>query len=218
MPTTTRHIIVTGGAGFIGSQFVRTALAQNYSVTVFDSLTYAGSMSNLPTSENLHFVSGSITNFTDIEATLDSFINTKKSLCGFFNFAAESHVDNSISGPKIFIETNIVGTFNILEVLRSRLDSLKENSSGQFRMVHVSTDEVFGQLGQTGIFSETSPYAPSSPYSASKAASDHLVRAWGHTYGLPVIITNCSNNFGPRQYPEKLIPHTPSRLWPRKQR
>lgn len=199
-----KSILVTGAAGFIGSAFVRLALEKNYEVTVLDALTYAGHKENLDElfqHPNFHFVLGSINDFN-----LVSELFNKHQFDGVLNFAAESHVDNSITGPKAFIETNIMGTFNMLEVSRQFWKNYPSEKKNNFRFLHVSTDEVFGSLGDTGRFTETTPYQPNSPYSASKAASDHLVRAWHHTYGLPTITTNCSNNYGPRQFPEKLIP------------
>jgi dTDP-glucose 4,6-dehydratase len=196
------HLLVTGAAGFIGSTFVRKALKQSFRVTIFDLLTYAGKIENI--SEILQpgkceFVQGDITDFSALDTLF-----SKNDFTGLVNFAAESHVDHSITGPSKFIETNIVGTSTLLEVARKYFHAWEK----KFRFLHVSTDEVFGTLGETGKFRETTAYAPNSPYSASKASSDHLVRAWHHTYGLPTIITNCSNNYGPRQFPEKLIPLT----------
>lgn len=190
-------LIVTGGAGFIGSAFVREALDRDYRIIVLDKLTYAGILSNLE-GLDLDFIKGDIQNFELVSQLL------KRNLpVGLVNFAAESHVDNSISGPRLFVETNVLGTFSLLEAVRASLPSLPKN----FRFLHVSTDEVYGDLDlDDPAFDETTSYDPHSPYSATKAASDHLVRAWAHTYGLPVILTNCSNNYGPRQYPEKLIP------------
>lgn len=195
-------LIVTGAAGFIGSAFVRQALEQNYKVVVLDKLTYAGHVENLSElinskGDQIQLVQGDICDF----AVVDELF-TKFQPQGLIHFAAESHVDNSISGPREFLRTNVEGTFNLLEVTRKHLKSLPP----KFAFVHVSTDEVFGELGPTGKFSESTPYDPSSPYSSTKAASDHLVRAWHRTYGIPAIVTNCSNNYGPRQFPEKLIP------------
>lgn len=199
-----KHILVTGAAGFIGSAFTRIALEKKYRITILDAMTYAGHIENLEevlSSGKCDLVKGDIQDFNLVDSLFQ-----KNNFCGVLNFAAESHVDNSISGPKAFIETNILGTFNLLEVTRKHWAQWPIDKKNQFRFLHVSTDEVFGQLGETGQFSETTPYAPNSPYSASKAGSDLLVRAWHHTYGLPTITTNCSNNYGPRQFPEKLIP------------
>lgn len=191
--------IVTGGAGFIGSAFARLAIKSGYNVVVLDALTYAGHRANLAEIEKqIEFVHGSICDRDLVQATLKEFAPD-----AIFHFAAESHVDNSISGPAVFVETNVVGTFNLLE--ESRQYCIAQNKKN-FRFIHVSTDEVFGELGPTGKFAETTPYSPRSPYSATKAASDHLASAWWHTYKFPSIITNCSNNYGPRQFPEKLIP------------
>ena len=203
-PTSHRPFLVTGGAGFIASSFVRQLLSAGRQCVILDALTYAGHLANLSEvlhPENCQFVHGKIQ-----DAKLLDSLFAKYQFQGVFNFAAESHVDNSISGPRDFIDTNIIGTFELLEASRRYWNTLSPESRQQFRFLHVSTDEVFGSLGAHGYFRETTPYAPNSPYSASKAASDHLVRAWYHTYGLPVITTNCSNNYGPRQFPEKLIP------------
>ncbi len=192
--------LVTGGAGFIGSSFVRLLLSKQHEVIVIDRLSYAGHMENIEdvlANPKMTFVKGDICD----EKLISRLIQDYK-FNAIFNFAAESHVDNSINGPKVFIETNVLGTFNLLEAVRLNLSALNYG----FRFVHVSTDEVFGDLEETGFFHEKSPYKPSSPYSASKAASDHLVNAWCRTFGIPTIITNCSNNYGPRQFPEKLIP------------
>lgn len=192
------NLLITGGAGFIGSQFVRTALAADYKVIVLDALTYAGTKLNLEgLPGDVEFIKGDIKDQVLVKNLLAEFRPL-----GLIHFAAESHVDNSILGPKVFIETNILGTFFLLESVRELFKTLPPN----FRFLHVSTDEVFGDLGETGYFEESTPYHPHSPYSASKASSDHLVRAWQRTYGLPCIVTNCSNNYGPRQFPEKLIP------------
>lgn len=199
-----KHILVTGGAGFIGSNFVELAKKSNYRITVLDALTYAGHFENL---ENLlqagvcEFVQGDIQDRGLVSSLFDRY-----QFSAVVHFAAESHVDNSISGPAAFLKTNVMGTFELLEASRDFYKNLSEDKKSEFRFVHISTDEVFGSLGDTGKFSETTAYAPNSPYSASKAASDHLVRAWFHTYKLPTIITNCSNNYGPKQFPEKLIP------------
>jgi len=199
-------ILVTGAAGFIGSNFVLDWF--DYSkeeVISLDLLTYAGNLENLSSLSNNshhHFVKGNIS-----DRELLSQILKKYQVRAVINFAAESHVDRSIHGPGDFIETNIVGTYNLLESVRSYWNDLDANSQKAFRLLNVSTDEVYGSLSQNEpAFSEKNRYEPNSPYSASKAASDHLVRAWHHTYGLPVLTTNCSNNYGPYHFPEKLIP------------
>jgi len=197
--------LVTGGAGFIGSNFVRQCLFQDDTRVInLDKLTYAGNPESLaPAMNNPNhlFVHGSIGN-----RQLVAELVNKHRPQAIVNFAAESHVDRSIDGPADFIQTNIVGTFELLEAARSYWNKLQGEERENFRFLHVSTDEVYGSLGHEGYFTEESPYCPASPYSASKAASDHLVRAWHHTYGLPALITNCSNNYGPYQFPEKLIP------------
>jgi dTDP-glucose 4,6-dehydratase len=198
-----KTILITGGAGFIGSALVRKAL-EKYRVVVLDALTYAGFEGNLvglSNSSNLVFVKGDISD----QGLVDELLK-KHNISAVLNLAAESHVDNSISGPLPFIDTNIRGTFFLLESARKYWTSLTGDEKEKFRFLHVSTDEVFGELGATGYFNEETPYHPNSPYSASKAASDHLVSAWNHTYKVPTLITNCSNNYGPRQFPEKLIP------------
>ncbi|MEM7351880.1 MAG: dTDP-glucose 4,6-dehydratase [Acidobacteriota bacterium] len=198
-----QRMIVTGGAGFIGCNFVRHALEHTEAqVLVLDSLTYAGSLKSLAEVENNPRYRFAQADITDREAVRRLFTDFRPT--ALLNFAAESHVDRSIDGPGAFIQTNIVGTFELLEAARSYLESLAEGD--RFRFLHVSTDEVYGSLGDTGLFSEQTPYAPNSPYAASKAAADHLVRAYYHTYGLDSVITNCSNNYGPFQFPEKLIP------------
>jgi dTDP-glucose 4,6-dehydratase len=199
-------ILVTGGAGFIGANFVLDWLAaEREPVVNLDKLTYAGNLGNLAAIEGdpRHaFVRGDIGDTALVEGLL-----ARHRPRAIVNFAAESHVDRSIHGPATFIETNVGGTFRLLECARKYHASLEGEARERFRFLHVSTDEVYGSLGPDDpAFSETTPYAPNSPYSASKAASDHLVRAWHHTYGLPVLTTNCSNNYGPRQFPEKLIP------------
>jgi len=196
--------LVTGGAGFIGSNFVRHALAESPArVVVFDKLTYAGnldSLEDLSQDPRLHFVRGDI---ADAAAVEQVFREHQPS--AVLNFAAETHVDRSIDGPAAFVQTNVVGTFTLLEAARQHCARLGAEAA-RFRFLHVSTDEVYGSLGATGAFRETTPYEPNSPYSASKAGADHLVRAYGETYGVPVLITNCSNNYGPYQFPEKLVP------------
>jgi dTDP-glucose 4,6-dehydratase len=199
-------ILVTGAAGFIGSNFVLDWCDQSTEdVVSLDLLTYAGNLENMSTLDgNLthHFIQGNIG-----DRELVSQLLQKYQVRAVLNFAAESHVDRSISGPGDFIETNIVGTYNLLESVRGYWSDLDEDHKKDFRFLHVSTDEVYGSLSKTDpAFSETNRYEPNSPYSASKAASDHLVRAWHHTYGLPVLTTNCSNNYGPYHFPEKLIP------------
>lgn len=197
-------VLVTGGAGFIGGNFVRGAVADGWTVVNLDALTYAGNLDTLvglSVPERHHFVHGDIG-----DAALVTRLLAEHRPQAIVNFAAESHVDRSIDGPAAFVQTNVVGTLNLLERARDHWRELPEAERAAFRFLHVSTDEVYGSLGDTGKFSETTPYAPNSPYSASKAASDHLVRAFHHTYGLPVLTTNCSNNYGPYQFPEKLIP------------
>jgi dTDP-glucose 4,6-dehydratase len=198
-------IVVTGGAGFIGSNFVRMLLGQTGArVVVLDKLTYAGNLQSLADvnrNARFGFVHGDIS-----DATLVARIYRDYRPNWIVNFAAESHVDRSIDGPRAFVETNIAGTFELLEAARAHLAALDPAARERFRFLHVSTDEVYGSLGASGKFTEATPYAPNSPYAASKAAADHLVRAYHETYGLPVLITNCSNNYGPFQYPEKLIP------------
>lgn len=196
--------MVTGGAGFIGSNLVRYLLDRGYNVVTLDKLTYAGntaSLVDLPREENHFIVHGDIGDRPFVRALLEEFRPG-----AVLNLAAESHVDRSIDAPSDFIDTNIVGTFGLLEETRHYLAATADTRKDSFRFLHVSTDEVFGSLGPGGFFNESTLYDPRSPYSASKAASDHLVRAWGHTYGIPFLVTNCSNNYGPRQYPEKLIP------------
>ena len=200
-------LLVTGGAGFIGVNFVRLALARTAAaVVVFDKLTYAGnlqSLADLAGEPRFAFAQGDIADAAAVRALLRDHRPT-----ALVNFAAESHVDRSIDGPAPFVDTNIVGTFELLEAARQHLAGLSAAEAGRFRFLHVSTDEVYGSLGPEGRFSEETAYAPNSPYAASKAAADHLVRAYVHTYGLPALITNCSNNYGPFQFPEKLIPLT----------
>jgi len=199
-------IIVTGAAGFIGSNFVLNWLEHNNEkVIALDKLTYAGNLENLTTAEsnpNYAFVQGDIGDSTLIARLLQDHQPR-----AIINFAAESHVDRSIHGPDDFIQTNIIGTYRLLEEVRSYFNQLNKNFQNQFRFLHVSTDEVYGSLTESQpAFKETNKYEPNSPYSASKASSDHLVRAWHYTFGLPVLTTNCSNNYGPYHFPEKLIP------------
>jgi len=199
-------ILVTGGAGFIGSNFILDWFAQHGEPLVnLDKLTYAGnvrSLASLAGDERHLFVRGDIGDAGAIRALL-----TEHRPRAIVNFAAETHVDRSIHGPAAFIETNVVGTFSLLECVREWWSELPPGERQSFRFLHVSTDEVYGSLGPDDpAFSETTPFAPNSPYAASKASSDHVVRAYHHTYGLPTLTTNCSNNYGPRQFPEKLIP------------
>lgn len=199
-----RTWLVTGGAGFIGGNFVLEAVRDGIKVVNLDALTYAGNRDTLGALEgdpNHVFVHGDIGDRALVSALL-----AEHRPDAVINFAAESHVDRSIDGPAEFVQTNVVGTLSLLEVARDYWKSLDGRAAEDFRFLHVSTDEVYGSLGDTGLFTEETPYAPNSPYSASKAASDHLVRAFHHTYGLPVLTTNCSNNYGPYQFPEKLIP------------
>ena len=200
-------IFITGGAGFIGSNFILDWFKCNPSEALvnIDLLTYAGNLANLESIQHLpeyHFVQGSITD----KALLTQLIQEYQPRA-IINFAAESHVDRSIHGPSEFIQTNIIGTFNLLECAREYWNGLNGDKKSSFKLLHVSTDEVYGSLNPSDPpFTEKNPYEPNSPYSASKASSDHLVRAWFHTYGLPVLTTNCSNNYGPYHFPEKLIP------------
>jgi dTDP-glucose 4,6-dehydratase len=198
------RIIVTGGAGFIGSNLVRMLVANGHQVLTVDKLTYAGNLHSLRDldANSLHkLVVADLCDANTVSNVIEQYRPD-----WIMHLAAESHVDRSIDGPTSFIHTNIVGTFNLLQASRVYWESLNEAGKSIFRFLHVSTDEVYGSLGATGYFSESTPYDPRSPYSASKAASDHLVRAWHSTYGLPVLVTNCSNNYGPYQFPEKLIP------------
>jgi dTDP-glucose 4,6-dehydratase len=197
--------LVTGGAGFIGSNFVRHVLATSRrAVVVLDKLTYAGSLGSLEDvlpDPRMTFVQGDIGDRARVTELLE-----RHRPSAIVNFAAETHVDRSIDGPDAFVRTNLLGTFELLEAARRYYAGLEPDRAAAFRFLHVSTDEVYGTLGESGAFSEETPYAPKSPYSATKAGADHLVRAYQHTYHLPTIITNCSNNYGPYQFPEKLIP------------
>ena len=207
MDTRSKKIIVTRGAGFIGSAVIRHLIKNtNYQVLNIDALTYAGNLSSLDCvkGDSRYFFSN--TNICNREAIDNLFLEFQPDVV--MHLAAESHVDRSIDGPGEFIQTNIIGTYNLLEASRKYWSQLAIEKQQQFRFHHVSTDEVYGDLdGTDDLFTEETPYAPSSPYSASKASSDHLVRAWYRTYGLPIIVTNCSNNYGPYHFPEKLIPH-----------
>ena len=196
------RILVTGGAGFIGGALVRRLLRETDAMVFnLDKLGYASDLSSIGEHPRHQLLKVDLVN---AEATAAAVQQADPDLV--FHLAAESHVDRSISGPGAFIESNVQGTFNLLQAARNHWEQLPGERKQQFRFQHISTDEVFGSLGATGRFSETTPYDPRSPYSASKAASDHLVRAWHHTYGMPVVLTNCSNNYGPWQFPEKLIP------------
>ena len=197
-------IMVTGGAGFIGSNFITNQINKGNIILNYDKLTYAGcieSLDSVKNHPNYHFTKGDISDSHSVAMVINEF-NPEV----IVNFAAESHVDRSIEGPSDFIKTNITGTFVLLEQSLNYFNKLSMNRKLVFRFLHVSTDEVFGALGKTGYFTEETAYNPSSPYSASKAASDHLVMAWNRTFGLPTLITNCSNNYGPYQFPEKLVP------------
>jgi dTDP-glucose 4,6-dehydratase len=198
----TKTLLITGGAGFIGTHVVRRFVDKypGYHIVNLDALTYAGNLENLKTVEgkaNYEFVKGDIRDFAFLSGLFSRY-----AFDGVIHLAAESHVDRSISNPMDFIATNIIGTVNLLNAAREQWQDGTENK----RFYHISTDEVYGSLGDTGFFTEETPYDPRSPYSASKASSDHFVRAWGHTFGLPVVLSNCSNNYGPYQFPEKLIP------------
>src|SRR6056297_1787544 len=198
------RLLITGGAGFIGSNLVRLAVAQGHTVLNLDCLTYAGnllSLQDLAEHPNYSFAQVDIVDSEAVERTVADFQPE-----AVLHLAAESHVDRSIDGPGQFIQTNVLGTYNLLQASLGYWRSLSATAAERFRFLHVSTDEVYGSLGATGQFTETTPYDPHSPYSASKASSDHLARAWQDTYGLPVLVTNCSNNYGPYQFPEKLVP------------
>jgi len=201
------RVIVTGGAGFIGSALVRyLVLEKGYDVLTIDALTYAGceaSLRDIQAKPNHRFLKADICDRTAMNEAIAAFRPDR-----IMHLAAESHVDRSITGAADFIQTNVVGTFTLLEAARGYWNGLDPAAKGAFRFLHVSTDEVYGSLGDEGMFEETTPYDPSSPYSASKAASDHLAKAWQRTYGLPVVVSNCSNNYGPYHFPEKLIPLT----------
>ena len=199
------RILITGGAGFIGSALVRRLIDESeHHVLVYDALTYAGlesSLESVATSDRYQFVKGDVCDAEAVERVIADF---RPQIVA--HLAAESHVDRSIDGPGLFVQTNVVGTFVMLNQVLAYWRRLPGVEKERFRFHHISTDEVFGSLAEEGFFTETTPYDPRSPYSATKAGSDHLVRAWGHTYGLPVLVTNCSNNYGPFHFPEKLIP------------
>lgn len=196
------RLLVTGGAGFIGSAVIRLAIGRDVNILNLDSLTYAANLENIGDAAQSDLYTFEQADIRDRAALDRIFADYKPDV--IMHLAAESHVDRSIDGPAEFIDTNIVGTYNMIEAARSYWEGAGKPDT--FRFHHVSTDEVYGTLGDTGLFHETTAYSPNSPYSASKAASDHLVRAWGETYGMPFVLTNCSNNYGPYQFPEKLIP------------
>lgn len=202
MPLGIRRVLVTGGAGFIGGAVIRRLLSDSdVQVYNLDKLGYASDLTSLGDHPRHHFLR---VDLVDQHATTQAVRESDPDL--IMHLAAESHVDRSIDGPAAFLDSNITGTFNLLQAARAHWQQMDAERRERFRFHHISTDEVFGSLGSSGRFSETTPYDPRSPYSASKAASDHLVNAWHHTYGLPVVLTNCSNNYGPWQFPEKLIP------------
>ncbi|MGF6425645.1 dTDP-glucose 4,6-dehydratase [Bradyrhizobium elkanii] len=199
------RVLVTGGAGFIGSAVCRHFIADlNHDVVVIDKLTYAGNMASLAEVTSSARYAFEKHDICDAEAIQSIFVKHQPD--ALVHLAAESHVDRSISGSDVFVKTNVLGTFTLLEAARQYVASRRTSNANDFRFVHVSTDEVYGSLGEHGLFTETTAYDPSSPYSATKAASDHLAKAWQRTYGLPVIVSNCSNNYGPYHFPEKLIP------------
>jgi dTDP-glucose 4,6-dehydratase len=206
---THRPVLVTGGAGFIGSALVRRLCRLGRAVVNLDRLTYAGRLESL---REVQDDAGHLFVHGDIgDSALVAGLLREHRPAAVVHLAAESHVDRSIDGPDAFIQTNLVGTFRLLEAVRGYLATLPPAEAAAFRFVHASTDEVFGALGEQGHFVESSPYAPRSPYAATKAGSDHLARAWGHTFGVPVVVTNCSNNYGPCQFPEKLVPRVITR-------
>jgi dTDP-glucose 4,6-dehydratase len=199
---THRSMLVTGGCGFIGSAFAKRAASAGNNVVVLDLMTYAADPTSLAGRDDIEVIRGNITDTSLVMELLQHHaINT------VVNFAAESHVDRSIAEPESFMQTNVLGVYSMLNASLAHYQQLSKDDAKRFRFVQISTDEVFGSLGKTGSFTEESPYDPRSPYSASKAAADHLVSAWHHTYGLPTITTYCTNNYGPFQYPEKFIPH-----------